>query len=268
MSAVHIAVLSALCASVLATVPPAFAYGSNGSARAGLCERGLRSEFDRAPDDQRHGLVTDRMEINKENLLNAYRRGLFPWGSPDGRTGEWFSPPRRGVLDLERLRIGRSDMKFIRRHLDSPEYTITFDQAFPQVVRACARMPRFTSDPITGATVRAPQWLTDVFIEQYTALYESGHAHSVEVWHHGELVAGLYGVFVDGMYSGESMFHKESDSAKLALYALTQRLKAGGHRYIDTQMAIGLSGKWGAYYVPRSRYLKILREAHRRDLPY
>lgn len=242
------------------------------------CEYDLTSEFNRRPDDSKSGLISDRVPLTVPNMLAAYQRGIFPWGADSQGVAEWFSPPNRAILDLTKIDIdhpatpiSRSDRKFIRKHLNSGEYTVTFDQAFERVINECAKQLRWTLEPSSGLKVLAAEWLTQQFIDRYTELHKAGHAHSVEVWRNGKLVAGLYGVFVNGFYSGESMFHdpvEGSNATKLALYALAQRLRGNGHHFIDTQMAIGLAGKWGASYITRDEYLRALAQAQSRRLIY
>jgi leucyl/phenylalanyl-tRNA--protein transferase len=213
-------------------------------------------------------LITSQVELTPESLLTAYRRGIFPWLQTRDGLGEWYSPPRRGVLFLDDLHISRKDMKFIRRNTRAGVYRVTFDAAFADVIRHCAEMDRSETDSRTGRRVSAGQWLAPQFVEQYTRLFRMGYAHSAEVWRGEKLVGGLYGVYIDGVFSGESMFHEESDVNKLAFYALIERLKSRGHRFIDTQMAIGLSGKWGARYVSRESYLQLLQDAQKLSLPF
>lgn len=232
------------------------------------CADFLLSEFTQAPNDQRQGLVTEKVAIEVEALKAGYRCGLFPWSiTPEG-FGRWHCPPQRGILKFSDLRIGNSDMRFIRKALASGDYQVTYDKAFRQVIEECRKMERWKIDPKTGDKVRDGEWISDTFIEQYSRLYAAGYAHSTEVWYKGELVAGMYGVYVDGVYAGESMFHKKNDAAKLALYSLVERMSANGHTFVDTQMALGLALKWGAKYVPREEFLQLLESAHKANRPF
>ncbi len=240
------------------------------------CEEGLlkaeesliQTEFSRVPNDLRGGLVSENVPIEVESLKESYRCGYFPWSvTPDGK-GRWFCPPQRGILDFSKMRIGSSDMRFIRRAMASGEYEVTYNKAFRQVVEACRAMVRWKIDAKTGEKVRDSEWISDTFVDQYTKLHEAGYAHSTEVWHNGKLVAGMYGVFVDGVYAGESMFHTENDAAKLALYDLVERLTANGHEFMDTQMAAGLAKKWGAILIPREEFLSRLKSAQSVGRPF
>ena len=224
----------------------------------------LHRFFDSVPDDRRNGLVNRLTPMTIDNILAAYERGIFPWAE-----AEWYSPPLRGVLFLDEVRISRSDRKIIQRMMKSGEYRVTEDMDFNGVIRGCAEMQRHTST-CTGQLLPAGEWLTPTFVRQYNRLFQNGYAHSIEVWHGNKLVGGLYGVFVHGVFSGESMFRLPDypNVNKLALAHLLQRLSKNGHTFIDTQMAIGLVGKWGARKIPRESFLQILAEAHAQNNPY
>lgn len=219
------------------------------------CAAELLSE----PDSE--GIVADGVPLHFENLMGAYRNGVFPWGTNADGTATWFSLPERGILDFGQMRISSKDAKFLRQHSGvgaRPDFRVTFDLAFEQVVRACSRMPRPGQDGT---------WISEPFVAAYTDLHRRGFAHSVEVWARAaegqpdELVGGLYGVFVEGVFAGESMFHTRDNAAKLALWSLVERLKAQGHTWIDTQQVAGLIEKWGGIWLPRAEFLKRLRVA-------
>ena len=228
------------------------------------CDRQLTSPFAGRPDDHRNGLVNNTAIMSPANLLRAYSQGVFPWAE-----GEWYNPPSRGVLFLNEVHISRSDRKLIRKMLDSGEYEVTDDKDFQGVISGCADMKRLTRDR-NGQLVPAGDWITQAFIDGYTKLHKSGYAHSVEVWHHGRLAGGLYGVFIKGVFSGESMFRlpDEPNVTKLAMLHLIERLSAQGHQFIDTQMAVGLAGKWGARKIPRAEFLTRLRLAQKENRIY
>lgn len=179
-------------------------------------------------------------------LLEAYSKGYFAWTYRAGVAG-WFTFAKRGVLDFEDLHLSKSLQREMRKH----PYTVTFNQAFEAVVRGCAAMNRRGEGT----------WIRDAFIPAYTELHRHGHAHSVEVWQHQELVGGLYGVFINGVFSGESMFHRASGASKLALLALIDRLSVRGITWMDTQMVTAFPGQIGAKYISYSDYLaRLARE--------
>ncbi|RMH16874.1 MAG: leucyl/phenylalanyl-tRNA--protein transferase, partial [Gammaproteobacteria bacterium] len=130
------------------------------------------------------GLLAIGGDLHPERLLHAYRQGIFPWYS-EGQPILWWSPDPRCVLFPEQLRISRSLQKSIRNR----GYRVTFNQAFPAVIHACAHRN-------TGPRKRQEQgtWLTEAMIRAYTLLHEMGHAHSVECWLGEQLVGGLYGI--------------------------------------------------------------------------
>jgi leucyl/phenylalanyl-tRNA--protein transferase len=185
-------------------------------------------------------------------LLAAYRRGLFPMDV--GRSGPlgWWSPDPRGVLPLDRLRVTRS----LRR--SCARLSVTVDTDFAGVVAGCA-------DPS-----RPAGWISPAFAEAYAELHRLGWAHSVEVrTGEGDLVGGLYGVEVGGLFAGESMFHRVTDASKVALVALVGLLggAAGATegRVLDVQWVSPHLASLGAVGIPRAEYLARLRRA--RDLP-
>lgn len=232
------------------------------------CEFLLKSEFQRTPDDNRNGLVSQFVPLTTQALVNAYRRGIFPWGVTGAGFGRWHRPPVRGILELDDVHIGRSDAKFLRQALASGELRIEFNTDFREVVEQCATVPRYRSDPATGEKIPDGAWITPEFIQAYTELHEKGYAHSVEVWRGDKMVGGLYGVFVDGVFTGESMFYLEPNATKLALAALIERLRSKGHTFIDTQMALGLVKKWGAKLIPRAEFERRLKQAQRQSLEF
>jgi leucyl/phenylalanyl-tRNA--protein transferase len=160
----------------------------------------------------------------------------------------WWSPDPRGVLPLDGLRVSRS----LRRSMRRFEYTV--DGAFADVMQGC----REGRDD--GA------WITDEFVTAYTRLHELGWAHSVEVWRDGELVGGLYGVEIGGLFAGESMFHRVTDASKAALAHLVERLRAcDGQRLLDVQWRTDHLATMGVEEIPRETYLARLARAL--DLP-
>jgi leucyl/phenylalanyl-tRNA--protein transferase len=242
---------------------------ANASYDREVCEKNLvpGGEFAQRPNDNRDGLITRRVSLTPENMVMAYQQGIFPWHMAEDGNAVWHSPPERGVLLLDRVHISTTDMEFIKKTLANPNYEVTIDKAFSEVMSECADMIRWRRLP-NGERMPDGQWISPEFIRNYTSLFARGYAHSVEVWHNGILVGGLYGTFVDGVFAGESMFHKESNVTKLALYTLIERLKSNGHSFIDTQQAKGLSEKWGAIKVSRDDFKLMLTEAQAANRPF
>ncbi|MGF1667970.1 MAG: leucyl/phenylalanyl-tRNA--protein transferase [Acidimicrobiia bacterium] len=176
-------------------------------------------------------------------VLSAYRKGLFPMHLPDGPLA-WWSPWQRGVLPLDGLRVSRS----LRRSID--RYRCTVDLAFAAVVEGCA-------DP-----GRPHGWITDDITAAYGELHRLGWAHSVEAWDdHGELVGGLYGIAIGGLFAGESMFHRAADASKVALVGLVERVRAGGGILLDVQWATDHLVSLGVVEIGRLDYLNRLERA-------
>jgi leucyl/phenylalanyl-tRNA--protein transferase len=189
-----------------------------------------------------NGLLAIGGDLSIERLLLAYRSGIFPWTS-DPPT--WWSPDPRGVLPLDALHIPRSLARTLRR----APFTVTRDRAFAAVVKACA------------GTRRHGNWITPEIIRAYTRFHEAGHAHSVECWLGAELVGGIYGVAVGGLFAGESMFHTADDASKVALVSLVEHLRTRGFMLFDIQMVTPTTRSFGAAEMPRREYLQRLRAA-------
>jgi leucyl/phenylalanyl-tRNA--protein transferase len=195
------------------------------------------------PDD----VIAVGGDLAPGTVLQAYRRGMFPMHLPDGVLA-WWSPWRRGVLPLDGLKTTRSLRRSVRR------FEVSHDVAFDLVVEACA-------DP------RRPHgWITDEIKATYGELHRLGWSHSIEVWDsEGELVGGLYGVAIGGMFAGESMFHRATDASKVALVHLVDRMRAGGATLLDVQWSTDHLESLGAVEIPRLDYLHRLGEALRID---
>jgi leucyl/phenylalanyl-tRNA---protein transferase len=198
------------------------------------------------------GLVGIGADLEPATLLDAYRRGIFPWPHP-GAPLPWFSPDPRGVIPLDRVAVSRS----LRARLRRSGWETTVDRAFSAVLAGCADR--------TGPVREGGTWITGSMRVAYQRLHDLGHAHSLEVWAGGELVGGLYGVGVGGVFTGESMFHLASDASKVALVDLTARLAAAGGRLIDVQMVTPHLASLGARDLPRAAFLDLL--AGVRDAP-
>lgn len=211
-----------------------------------LDERPLLPPGDLAGPD---GLLAVGGDLSLERLLSAYAQGVFPWPCDDMPL-LWFCPDPRMVLVPADLRLSRS----LRSRLARGSYEVRFDTAFRQVVEACARAPR----PDQEGT-----WITPGIVEAYTELHQAGLAHSVESWHEGRLVGGLYGVSLGAAFFGESMFSRASDASKVAFATLVQRLAGWGFRFLDCQMSTPHLASLGAREWPRARFLEALDEALR-----
>jgi leucyl/phenylalanyl-tRNA--protein transferase len=186
--------------------------------------------------------------LTPEVLLAAYAQGLFPMGERrDNPALFWVSPELRGVLPLNKFHVSRRLARTVR----SDRFVVTADQAFVDVMKACAA-------PAPG---REESWINDEIVRLYTALHASGHAHSLECWLDGKMVGGLYGVNLGAAFFGESMFSRARDASKVALVHLIARLKEGNFQLLDTQFLTAHLATFGAVEIPKKEYLARLARA-------
>jgi leucyl/phenylalanyl-tRNA--protein transferase len=190
------------------------------------------------------GLVAIGGDLRPARLLDAYRRGIFPWYG-EGLPILWHSPDPRFVLEPGALRVNRSLRKSVRRQ----RYRLSFDTAFDQVIRRCAEVPRHDQDGT---------WITSAMIASYEQLSALGHAHSIEAWEGEQLVGGVYGVAVGRVFCGESMFALAPDASKIAFIHLVGQLERWGFELIDCQVHTDHLERFGAVEWPRSRFLAAL----------
>ena len=191
-------------------------------------------------------------DLDVTTLVAAYRQGVFPW--PVERLPLlWFSPRQRAVLDFDELHVGRSLARARRRS----GLRFTVDATFASVIDACASVPR----PGQEST-----WITPPMRAAYVALHRAGAAHSVEAWRDDRLVAGVYGVDVDGAFAAESMFHRETDASKLVLLRLVEHLAARGLDWLDVQVMTPHLERLGARPIPRHAFLDRLACTRARGL--
>ena len=192
-----------------------------------------------------NGLLAAGGDLSPQRLIEAYRRGIFPWFNP-GDPILWWSPDPRMVLFPGELKVSRS----LRKTLKKPTYEIRADTAFRHVMLACAA-PR---DGHSGT------WITPAMISVYTELHRQGLAHSVETWRDDELVGGLYGVSLGRMFYGESMFSLAADTSKIAFVHLVRQLERWGFGMIDCQMKTAHLASLGAREIPRAEFSQKLSE--------
>ncbi|MTV26892.1 leucyl/phenylalanyl-tRNA--protein transferase [Nitriliruptoraceae bacterium ZYF776] len=204
-------------------------------------------------DADEDGVVGVGADLAPGTLVDAYRRGIFPWPHP-GVPLPWFSPDPRGVLSLVDLHVSRS----LRRRLRTCGWTTTVDAAFRDVVAACAQ------DRGDGQG----SWITAPMSRAYARLHELGWAHSLEVWDGDILVGGVYGVQVGGVFTGESMFHRATDASKVALVDLLVRFHTAGGRLLDVQLTTPHLRSLGARDLDRARFLEQLHTARELDVRF
>ena len=186
------------------------------------------------------GLLAAGGDLSQNFLINAYRRGIFPWYS-DGQPILWWCPSHRSVITPGKVKVSRSLNKTLKRRI----FEVKFDKNFADVIEACAAPRAQQSDT----------WITNEMKRAYIQLHRNGYAHSVECYANEELAGGLYGVALGRVFFGESMFSRVSDASKVALVSLSESLRDWGYELIDCQIHNPHLASMGASLVPRAEFL-------------
>ncbi len=208
-----------------------------------------RYVFPEVTEADASGLLAVGGDLEPETLLEAYCQGIFPWPHEGVPYLLWFAPPQRAVLDFADLHVPRR-LTRLRRAAD---LTFTIDRAFDDVIAACRRADR----PGQSGT-----WILPEMEAAYCRLHRLGIAHSVEAWNPaGQLAGGLYGVDAGGLFSGESMFHREPNASKLALLFLVDHLQGQGVDFLDIQQLTPHLAALGAREIPRATFQRRLHGA-------
>lgn len=187
------------------------------------------------------GLLAIGGDLSAERLVLAYQTGIFPWFSDESPI-LWYAPHERFVLFPEKLKLSKT----MRKLLKTNKFKVTFDTAFPDVIRACATISR---EDQLGT------WITNDMEKAYIQLFELGYAHSVEVWENDQLAGGLYGVEMNSVFCGESMFSKVSNASKLALISLCQNKN---YKLIDCQVHSDHLESLGAELIYMNQFVNYL----------
>lgn len=198
------------------------------------------------------GLLAFGGDLSPTRLRAAYAQGIFPWFN-EGEPILWWSPDPRCVFHTARL---CAPNRSLRRLLAHGDWAVSFDQAFRAVMEACA-------EPRKG---QPGTWISREMIEAYDTLHRMGHAHSVEVWRDGRLIGGIYGVMSGRLFSGESMFSRESGGSKVALLALARHLHALDAPMIDAQVSNPHLLSLGAVECPRDIFIAQARALARQPI--
>ena len=207
-----------------------------------------------------NGLLAVGGDLSPQRLIKAYSEGIFPWfGENDPLM--WWSPNPRAIIHLDNLRVNRTLRKLLNKSL----YSVTLNQDFNRVINYCADAP-FRDDDT---------WIVSDMQAAYNQLHQLGYAHSIEVWHHcdgdspekKELVGGLYGVAINGFFSGESMFYTKSNASKFALVALAKLLNTLGVNFIDCQLLNPFLVDMGATEITREEFVKQQHNAIMKVVP-
>jgi leucyl/phenylalanyl-tRNA--protein transferase len=182
-------------------------------------------------------------DLSEERLLLAYKSGIFPWFS--GNVPVWYAPDPRFVLFPEELNISKSMKVLLKRQT----FDITINRDFPSVIRACKTTKR---------EGQYGTWITREMERAYIRLHKSGWAHSVEAWSDGQLVGGLYGIRIGGVFFGESMFSHLSNASKYAFITFVQQLKTEGVSLVDCQVYTEHLESLGARHIPRDEFMSMI----------
>jgi leucyl/phenylalanyl-tRNA--protein transferase len=176
-------------------------------------------------------------------LLSAYSQGIFPMADDDGEI-LWFAPDPRAIIDLDHFHVPKNLGKLYRQE----RFELRIDHAFGRVIAACADRHEGT-------------WISDEIRDAYNELHRLGFAHSIESWRNGELVGGLYGVALGGVFCGESMFHWETNASKIALVYLVERMRERGFQLLDIQFTTDHLMQFNCLEIPRAQYVERLERA-------
>lgn len=204
-------------------------------------------EFPDPRSGPEHGLLAVGGRFTPEILLTAYSQGIFPWPS-DLLPHAWYSPDPRFVLFPEQLHVSRSLRKTLRRG----HFRLSLDTAFHRVVTECAEAQRPEQDGT---------WISQELQEGFLRLHRLGYAHSAECWQDDELVGGVYGLALGGVFCGESMFARRPDASKAAFVHLVNHLVEQEVQFIDCQVHTEHLERFGAQEIPRSTFLDLLEKA-------
>ena len=200
------------------------------------------------------GLLAVGGDLSPERLVLAYRNGIFPWFEEDGQF-YWYTPDPRWVLLPTELRVHKSMRSIFNQH----KFRYSMDTCFERIMRACAETPRGDQNGT---------WISEPFVAGYTALFEAGLAHSMEVWQGEELVGGLYGIALGKIFYGESMFALAPNASKAGFITLVKALEKAGFWLIDCQQQTSHLQSLGARGISREIFLDYLaRNAYERTWP-
>ena len=200
--------------------------------------------FPHPSNADKHGIVAYGGDLNPLRILEAYKSGIFPWFESDQKL-MWWSPDPRMILYVDKFKVSKSFKAFLKKS----NYKVTFNKDFELVINSCANIKRIN---------QKGTWITEGLIKSFIDLHEMGKAISVEVWEDDNIVGGLYGLDLDDVFCGESMFSKSSNASKIALYYLTKELRKNNYRFIDCQVPSEHLKSLGGEIISRSNFLDLL----------
>lgn len=192
-------------------------------------------------------LVAIGGDFHPQRLINAYENGLFPWFIDENNHIHWYSPNERMVLYPKDFKVSKS----LKRTIKNKNFIIKSNENFEEVIKNCSNIKRKHDEDT---------WISDEFIKAYINLFKLGYAFSIECYLEDKLVGGLYGVLINNIFCGESMFSKEKDASKVAFYHLCLQASDNGIKLIDCQVHNEHLASLGAKEIPRIEYFKLLKE--------
>ncbi|MEO1151809.1 MAG: leucyl/phenylalanyl-tRNA--protein transferase [Pseudomonadota bacterium] len=195
-------------------------------------------------------------DIHPEEILKAYTLGYFPMArTHDDPAAVWVLPQMRGILPMADCHVPKKLKKFLR----TDPFEVTTNQCFDAVLSACAA--RGKGPTATVRAERSETWINDQIREAYGELHRMGFAHSLECWAGGELVGGLYGLALGGVFFGESMFSRKPNASKTAFVHLMGRMRMNNFTLLDTQFYTDHLSQFGVQEVPNTFYQLLLQDA-------
>lgn len=192
------------------------------------------------------GLLAVGFDFSTDRILTAYQNGIFPWYQDDFGLYYWYSPDPRCVLFSDKLKVSKSMKQVLR----NGQFRFTMNRCFKEVMKRCQSVER---------KMNSGSWISDDFVEAYSKMYESGYAISGECWYEGQLVGGCYGVWMNGVFYGESMFSTMSNASKFAFISLVNQLKNKGLRLIDCQQETPHMISLGAEMISRDAFIRLVQ---------
>jgi leucyl/phenylalanyl-tRNA---protein transferase len=190
--------------------------------------------------------------IPPEILLNAYSQGIFPMSeSRDDDSVEWYSARVRGVIPIEQFRVSKN----VQRIINQGRFECRINSCFREVIEECAN--------------RKTTWISELIINSCEVLHLAGHAHSVEMFdRNGNLAGGLYGVTLGAAFFGESMFRRQKEADKVALWHCHNILSKNGFLLWDTQFYTEHLEQFGCVKIPPEEYRKLLKIASGKEAEF
>ncbi len=191
-------------------------------------------------------LVAVGGDFHPQRLISAYENGVFPWFIDEYNHIHWYSPNDRMVLLPNEFKISKS----LKKSIKNKGFVIKSNENFEEVIKNCANIKRKHEDET---------WISEEFIQAYTNLFNLGYVFSIECYLNDELVGGLYGLLVNGIFCGESMFAKVPDASKVAFYHLCKQAEENDIKLIDCQVHNKHLESLGAKEISRENYFNFLK---------